>query len=209
MLPMSASMLPISRLAPGLTERFGARPVCAGGLALIAGGLLVLAQLSQTSSYAPMLLGLILLGTGMGLAMTPATSGITEALPNSEQGVGSALNDLSRETGGALGIAVIGSVLTAAYRSHLQLPGLPAHLAEQARDSFAVAARAGGPTALHAHAAFVDGLHLGLTFAAGAAGLAAILVAVFLAPRRAVRPAQRAARARVAPAITQEGWRTG
>ena len=209
MLPMSASMLPISRLAPGLTERFGARPVCAGGLALIAGGLLVLAQLSQTSSYAPMLLGLILLGTGMGLAMTPATTGITEALPNSEQGVGSALNDLSRETGGALGIAVIGSVLTAAYRSHLQLPGLPAHLAEQARDSFAVAARAGGPTALHAHAAFVDGLHLGLTFAAGAAGLAAILVAVFLAPRRAVRPAQRAARARVAPAITQEGWRTG
>jgi EmrB/QacA subfamily drug resistance transporter len=209
MLPMSASMLPVSRLAPGLTERFGARPVCAAGLALIAGGLLVLAQLGQTSSYAPMLLGLVLLGTGMGLAMTPATSGITEALPSSEQGVGSALNDLSRETGSALGIAVIGSVLAAAYRSHLQLPGVPAHLAEQARDSFAVAARAGGSTALHAHTAFIDGLHLGLTFAAGAAGLAAILVAVFLAPRRAVRPAQRAARARVAPAITQEGWRTG
>jgi EmrB/QacA subfamily drug resistance transporter len=191
MLPMSAAMLPTSRFAPGLTERFGARRVCTAGLVLIAGGLLLLAQLSQTSSYAPMLLGLTLLGTGMGLAMTPATSGITEALPDTEQGVGSALNDLSRETGGALGIAVIGSILTAAYRSHLHLTGVPAHLAEQARGSFAVAARVGGSISLHAHTAFIDGLHLGLTFAAGAAGLAAIMVAVLLAPRHASRRVQR------------------
>jgi EmrB/QacA subfamily drug resistance transporter len=208
MLPMSVSMLAMTRVAPRLTERFGARPVCTAGLALIAGGLLVLAQLSQTSAYTPMLVGLTLLGTGMGLAMTPATSGITEALPKAEQGVGSALNDLSRETGGALGIAVLGSVLTAAYHSHLQLPGLPAQVAEQARRSFAVAARIGGPTAMHANAAFIDGLHLALTFAAGAAGLAAILVALLLAPRRPSRPARRpgGARTRVAHASTPGGW---
>jgi Na+/melibiose symporter-like transporter len=209
MLPMSASMLPMSRVAPRLTERFGARPVCTAGLALIAGGLLVLAQLSQASSYVLMLFGLTLLGTGMGLAMTPATSGITEALPKAQQGVASALNDLSRETGGALGIAVIGSVLTAAYRGHLQLPGLPAHLAAQARGSFAVAARIGGSATLHAHAAFIDGLHLGLAFAAGAAGLAAILVALLLGPSRSLRAVQRVlgTRARVAHAITSGGWR--
>jgi EmrB/QacA subfamily drug resistance transporter len=201
MLPVSVSMLAMTRVAPRLTERFGARPVCTAGLALIAGGLLVLAQLSQTSSYVVMLFGLTLLGTGMGLAMTPATSGITEALPRSEQGVGSALNDLSRETGGALGIAVIGSVLSATYRGHLQLPGLPAHLAEQARGSFAVAAHIGGPTALHARAAFIDGLHLGLTVAAVAAGLAALVVVLLLAPRRARVPAQRARRTRVVHAI--------
>jgi hypothetical protein len=78
---------------------------------------------------------------------------------------------------------VIGSVLTAAYRSHLQLPGLPAHLAEQARDSFAAAARIGGSTTMHAHAAFIDGLRLGLTVAAASAAFAAIVVAVLLRRR--------------------------
>ena len=184
MLPLAAAILPSSRLAPILTERFGARRVCVAGLALIAGGLLVLAQLGATSAYLLMVPGLILLGTGMGLAMTPATTGITEALPDAEQGVGSALNDLSRETGGALGIAVIGSILTAAYRSNLHLTGLPAHVVEQARNSLALAARIGGPTTVHAHRAFVDGLNLGLIFAAGSAALAAILVAMLLAPSR-------------------------
>src|SRR5258708_16185592 len=80
---------------------------------------------TETSSYLLQLGGLVLLGLGMGAAMTPATSAITEALPAAKQGIGSALNDLSREVGGALGIAVIGSILTAGSRSHLHLPGLP------------------------------------------------------------------------------------
>ncbi len=101
------------------------------GLTLISAGLLLLSQLTETSSYLVLLLGLIALGLGMGAAMTPATSAITEALAPAQQGVGSALNDLSREVGGALGIAVIGSILTAGYRSHLHLPGLPATLAAQ------------------------------------------------------------------------------
>ncbi|MGH3230758.1 MAG: MFS transporter, partial [Streptosporangiaceae bacterium] len=58
--------------------------------------------------------------------MPPSTSGITSALPAAQQGVGSALNDLSRETGGAVGIAVLASVLTGAYASHLHPAGLPA-----------------------------------------------------------------------------------
>jgi hypothetical protein len=120
----------------------------------------------------------------MGAAMTPATAAITEGLPAAQQGVGSALNDLSREVGGALGIAVIGSIVTAVYRSNLHLAGVPAGLADQARGSFALAIHAGGPVKASASSAFVDGIHSGLLYAAGAALLAAVTVSVLLSTRR-------------------------
>src|ERR1019366_2207416 len=145
--PMSATMLPTSRLAPALVTRLGARTVCAAGLTLIAAALIVLAQLTSTSSYWLLAAGLILIGAGLGLAMTPATSGITSALPAARQGVASALNDLSRETGGAVGIAIMASILTATYQSHLHLVHLPAAEADKARSSVAVAARLGGVVA--------------------------------------------------------------
>jgi len=99
-------------------------------------------------------------------------------------GVGSALNDLSREVGGALGTAVIGSIVTGVYRSSLSLRGVPGPLADQARQSFAVAIHAGGPLGAQAKTAFVNGIHAGLLYAAGAALLAAISVAVLLSPDR-------------------------
>ena len=111
MLPMAAAMLPTSRLAPALVARLGAPAVCTAGLALIAAALVILAQATGTSGYWLLAVGLIPLGVGMGLAMTPATSNITSALPASQQGVASALNDLSREVGGAVGIAVLASIL--------------------------------------------------------------------------------------------------
>ena len=110
-LPLAAAMMPTARLAPYLVAKAGARTVCAAGLTLVATGLVILAQLDAASPYPLMLAGLLVLGAGMGAAMTPATAAITEALPPQQQGVGSALNDLSREVGGAVGIAVVGSVL--------------------------------------------------------------------------------------------------
>ncbi len=80
---------------------------------LIVAGLLVLSRLDATSAYWLLLAGLLPLGAGMGLAMTPAT---TDALPVAQEGVCSAMNDLARELGGALGIAVLGSVLQSTYR---------------------------------------------------------------------------------------------
>ncbi len=132
-------------------------------------GLVVISRVGTDTSYWLILAGLVPLGIGMGAAMTPATAAITEALPQAQQGVGSALNDLSREVGGALGTAVIGSVVTATYRSSLHLPGAPASVVDQARASFAVAIHAGGSTGAHARQAFVDGIHTGLLYAAGAA----------------------------------------
>jgi EmrB/QacA subfamily drug resistance transporter len=181
-LPLAATMMPTARLTPRLAKRVGARVVCVSGLLLIAGGLLVISQSTATSSYGLLLAGLIPLGVGMGAAMTPATAAITDALPASQQGVGSALNDLSREVGGALGIAVIGSLLTAGYQSHLSVNGLPAAIAEKARSSFAVGIHLGNPVADHARTAFVSGMHLAMLVGAGAAVLAAVLVAALLKP---------------------------
>jgi hypothetical protein len=106
--------------------------------------------------------GLIVLGLGLGTATTPATSSITETLPPAQQGVGSALNDLSREVGGAIGIAVIGSILTSTYSSQVNLAGLPSRLAGKVKNSYAVASQLPAPISDRAHTAFVGGMHIAL-----------------------------------------------
>jgi EmrB/QacA subfamily drug resistance transporter len=180
-LPLVALMMPTGRVTPKLAARFGPRIVSVTGLVLVAAGLAVISRVGVGSSYWLLLAGLVPLGMGMGAAMTPATTAITEGLPGSQQGVASALNDLSREVGGALGIAVIGSIVAATYRSNLHLtPAIPAALADRARGSFALAIHAGSPVKAAASTAFVDGIHTGLPYAAGAALLAAITVAVLL-----------------------------
>ncbi len=191
MLPLAAAMMPTARITPKLAARFGARNVCVAGLVLVAAGLAVISRAGTASPYWLLLAGLIPLGIGMGAAMTPATAAITEGLPAEQQGVGSALNDLSREVGGAMGIAVIGSIVTALYRSNLHLAGVPAGLAGKARGSFALAIHAGGPVRATAATAFTDGIHAGLLYAAGAALLAAITVAVLLTGDLRPRPATR------------------
>jgi EmrB/QacA subfamily drug resistance transporter len=184
MLPMAVTLMPAARLAPALVARLGARKVCATGLALIAAAMAVLSQLTPASGYWLLAVGLVVLGAGMGLATTPATSGITAALPAAQQGVGSALNDLSRETGGAVGIAVLASVLTATYKSHLSLVHVPAAQAAAARSSVAVATHLGGTVAVQAQAAFADGMQPALLIAAGLVAVAAVTVALLMRPER-------------------------
>ncbi|KAB2976798.1 MFS transporter [Streptomyces sp. SS1-1] len=195
-LPMSAAMIPSSRLAPKIAARVGARRPWIVGLVAVAVGLIVLAELDTDSSYWLVLTGLVPLGAGMGLAMTPATAAITDALPARLQNVGSAVNDLSRELGGALGIAVLGSVLNAGYRDNLDVAGMPSPLSEAARSSLAAAHVIGqrtGDTQLidHARDAFASGLHLALLTGSAAAVLGAIAVGVLLRRpgRNSVAPA--------------------
>jgi MFS family permease len=204
-LPLAATVMPASRLAPRLTVRFGTRWVGAAGLTLVAAGLAILSQLGTESSYWLMAGGLVVLGVGMGAAMTPATSAITEALPSAQQGVGSALNDLSREVGGAIGIAVIGSILTSTYSSHVNLIGLSSQVAAKVKASYAIASHLGAPIADRAHVAFVSGMHIALLTAAAAALLAAAAVIILLARRSpsavAHEPEGAAAVAAIAPSL--------
>ena len=174
-------MMPNSRLAPRLAVRFGPRRVCAAGLILIAAGLAIVAQLESGSSYWLLPAGLVVLGVGMGAAMTPATTAITEALPPARQGVGSALNDLSREVGGAIGIAVIGSILTSTYSSHVNVTGLSGQIAAKVRGgvrgSRPPAGPDPGPRARRVR-------HRDELTAAGAGIIAAVGVALLLTSRR-------------------------
>jgi EmrB/QacA subfamily drug resistance transporter len=179
-IPMAATLIPSARIAPSVVDRIGTRGCCTLGLLLAAAGMSLLATMGQGTPYWRFFIGLIPLGAGMGLAMTPATTAVTNSLPPSLQGVGSAVNDLSREVGGALGIAVLGSLLTAVYSSRLDLPGTPAPEAEAAKHSLGVAAHLGGPVLTHAQAAFVDGMHVALFGAAGVAVVAAGVVSGLL-----------------------------
>jgi len=183
-LPLALAMVPTSRLVPRLTARYSTRTVCAGGLALVAAGLAIIAQAGTHTPYGLLAGGLVVLGVGMGAAMTPATSAITEALPPAQQGVGSALNDLSREVGGATGIAVIGSILTSTYSSHVNLTGLSSRVAAEVKVSYAAASRFGAEVSDRAHIAFVSAMHTALLTGAGTALVAALATLILLARRR-------------------------
>lgn len=187
--PLGIVMMPAARgVAPRAALKAGTMKVVALGLLLIAAGFVILAQLDATSSYWVLLAGLVVLGAGMGLAMTPSTGAITDALPVAKQGVGSAVNDLARELGAALGIAVLGSIMLSAYRDQLNPVGLPPAVVEQARSSLGLATHIGGPVATQAQAAFTAGMHNALLWAAGLLALTAVAVAALLAGR-GTRPA--------------------
>lgn len=137
LLPLPLVLIPLARKAPALAARFGTNRVVGTGLAFSAAGLLTLGTLTVELDNGCLALGLVLFGCGMGLAGTPSTTAITASLPPRKQGVGSAVNDTSRELGSALGIAILGTLLTSHYRSGLgrALQNVPPEIAARATSS--------------------------------------------------------------------------
>lgn len=188
MMPMALLMMLMSGLAPLVAARVGARATMAAGVLIAGAGLATMASLvSVEGGYLTVLPGLVAMGLGMGLAMTPSTEAITSSLPREQQGVASALNDLTRELGAALGIALLGALLTAGYRTAVepQLVGVPAAVADDARDGIANAVAASadaGPLAAQvvraAQESFVTGWQQSMWI--GAAVMAAMFVVVLL-----------------------------
>jgi Na+/melibiose symporter-like transporter len=183
--PIAVLMMGLSPRVPRLVERFGPARVGPLGLLLMAAGFAVLSTADVNSGYGLLLAGLVLLGAGAALATTPATTAIVSSLPQAKQGVASAVNDLAREVGGALGIAVLGSALADRYQAGTgdavaQLPPELAHRAQDALPAALAIAERLGPTgtglAAQAQAAFVDGLGLALWIAAAGVALAACFV---------------------------------
>ena len=145
LMPMALLMMLASGLAPRLVARIGARATMVIGLGIATAGLALLAGLvSADGGYLSVLPGLAAMGLGAGLAMTPSTEAITSSLPREQQGVASALNDLTRELGAALGIALLGGLLVAGYQNAIagRLAGVPSDLAAAAGEGIANAAAA-------------------------------------------------------------------
>ena len=190
-----ATLIVASPLSAQLVERFGSKLVVSAGLVLVSACLALLSTVSPTGGYFLVAESLALLGFGMGITMAPATDSIMGSLPLAKAGVGSAMNDTTRQVGGALGVAVLGSVLTSSYASSIApaLQGLAASAAALAGDSVGgateVAAQTGGSGAQallqSAHAAFTTGMGDALLIAAGVAATGAIIVGAFLPARAA------------------------
>jgi EmrB/QacA subfamily drug resistance transporter len=196
LVPAAIGMLVGSGGGAHLTEMHGGRIAVTAGTLLAGAGVVVQATFADGGSYVPTGVGLLLFGLGAGVAMPPATEMIMATLPPARAGVGSAVNDTVREFGGALGVAVIGSVAATGYATamrgeldrfptltnvdrHMLLDNVGAaihtsqHLGDQA-DQVAAAART----------AFVDSMHGSLWIAVGLACCAALVTLTQL-PRQA------------------------
>jgi EmrB/QacA subfamily drug resistance transporter len=177
-------------------KRFGNKVVVAFGLSTMSLSMLLFLTLTPTSSTLGVVVITVLLGLGMGNVMPTATESIIGSLPKEKAGVGSAVNDTTRQIGGAVGVAVLGSVLSSRFASHMSslLTGkVPVAVAGQVKDSVGAAlgvARnlpAASPFAPRiiaaAKASFVSGMHTSSILAAGIVLLAAVGVVIWLPAR--------------------------
>jgi EmrB/QacA subfamily drug resistance transporter len=201
LLPWAGTMLVVAPLSARLVERIGTKVVVGSGLLCAAIGLTLLSNLPahDISFTADVLWRMIVLAIGMGLTMAPATESIMGSLPRAKAGVGSAVNDTTRQVGGALGVAIVGSVMSSIYVSKVDkvIAGkpLPSQAVTAIHDSVGgaveVAKHLPAPfnrlLDLAAKDAFVAGLHRGVLVAAGAALLGSIVAWRWL-PAHGVEP---------------------
>jgi DHA2 family multidrug resistance protein-like MFS transporter len=191
LLPSTGGLVVGSMLAPLIARRISSGSVVAGGLALAAAGVAVLTQLEGAAGLAVAVGGTSVMGIGAGLVGTLATDLVVGAAPPERAGAASAISETSAELGGALGIAILGSIGTAVYRSELAdaIPaGVPAEKAEPARDTLggAIAAADGLPARLadglvdSAREAFMQGLQLAAATTAVVVACLAVLAARLL-----------------------------
>ena len=195
-LPFALAIGAMSPLSPILARRFGTRLVIPAGMALMGIGLLDLSTAGVHTAYPPIALAVAIMGAGMGLVMAPASTTIMTTVPAHQAGAGSAINDTIREVGGALGIAIIGSLAAAVYRSRLthvltarHAPGLIVHIATSSVAAADAAGKQAGGTpgselVAAAHSAFVNAMAMGVRRVAAGVALISAFAAIFALPRR-------------------------
>ncbi len=199
-LPVAITIAIGSVAGARLAGRLGTRVIVVTGLLLFGTAFAWISVSATYESYLQIAAQMVIMGTGLGLTTAPATESILSVLPAAKAGVGSAVNDATREAGGTLGVAVIGSIFTSIYVHHLAgtaVAALPHHLADAARDSvgaaIAAATQAAPPLGhqllTDVNTSFMSGLHTASLVAAGVCALGA-LGALALPGRRAMRVSQ-------------------
>jgi EmrB/QacA subfamily drug resistance transporter len=187
MLPWAVVYMISARRSARFVERFGQRTVVSVGLVVVGAGLVVLALSGLHADYALLVLSLVVSAGGMGMVTAPSTGAIIVSLPLNKAGVGSAVNDTTRELGGALGVAVLGSLIASLYRAdlpasaHAATTSLGAGLEAAAR----LPGSAGAALAHSARAAYVHAFDITMLVAVSVALLTAALVWVVLRPAEA------------------------
>ena len=203
MLPIAAALAVVAPLSSLFVRLLGAKVVTASGLLLVAVGLWQVSGASAASTYASILPGMVLTGVGGALVMPTVSGSVMGSVPRGDTAVASATNGTFIQIGGALGVAVVGSVLSTRYQermsaalSHASVPETLRHtILGSVGGALAVSARAGGEVGrlleTAARSAFVDGADLGLVVAAAVA-LAGACLALVGMPTRLPRGAEAA-----------------
>ncbi|MDH6514858.1 EmrB/QacA subfamily drug resistance transporter [Streptomyces sp. SAI-135] len=186
-LPVAGLLAVVAPLSPVLVRWAGTKAVVGAGLLVVSGGLWQLSTAQSSSTYGDVLGGMMLLGLGAGLVVPAALDSLMGTLPPGDTGVGSATNGVSVQLGGALGVAVVGSLLTTRYQDRMGPRLAPYRLPAEVSDSvlgslggaLSLADRVGGTAgrmlAEVARSAFVSGMGLGLTVGSAVAAAGALL----------------------------------
>jgi len=203
-LPFALATGAAAPAAPALAGRLGTKVVVPLGLVLMGAGFFVASTLGvHTAFFGPVLLSMVLIAAGLGLVAAPSTNAILAVLPPAKAGVGSAVNDVTRELGGAFGVAVVGAVFSSVYGprllERLSGLGLPAPALAAARTSTAAALGVASQAPPQARAAivsaarlsFIDGFARGSIVCTGvvlAGAVFAFLVLPTRLPARSLEP---------------------
>ncbi|MCF8571850.1 MFS transporter [Gordonia sp. HY002] len=187
-LPFAVVVAVLSPVAMAFSHRFGPRTVAAAGALLMASGFAVVELTDRQSTYFGLIIwSMMLMAAGLAMISGPCTQVIMDALPEHQTGAGSAINDTTREVGGTLGVAVLGSVMTSVYAANVGLRldrlGVPAEVSEIAQQSVMAGAEVAGraPQAASEQIrvvvadVFVDGLGQATWVAVGVCLVAAVL----------------------------------
>jgi EmrB/QacA subfamily drug resistance transporter len=194
LLPHAITMMIVAPLSARFVERHGTKRIVTAGLSLIAVGLVLMSTIESDTAYAIVIAWFLVMSVGMGMTMAPATESVMGSLPRAKAGVGSAVNDTTRQVGGALGVAIIGSVVSSVYASEIASLGRRFGLGDDqlatAKSSLGgaqeVAPALGARAATFVRAAndgFVQSLSIGLRISAAVIVFAAVMAWRFLPAR--------------------------
>ena len=184
-IPVAFAVAGASLIGTPLAVRLGTKlVVCVGSLFLVVGFYWV-STCDEATTYPTIVGQMVTIGIGMGLTSAPATEAIMGVVPAAKAGIGSAVNDATRELGGTLGVAVIGSIALSVYRESIAEDVTDGALAAPAQESVGAALALSQQTgdasiAFAAQQAFIDALEIGCWVAAGVCLVGFILAAIYL-----------------------------